>query len=110
MRLFWGVANIGDDSNAFFCLSKEAAERGSVFLYSGHSRVGSLDLQYMSDQIGAPIKVNRGQYHIYGFFGCSSYSYYNLSYFAAEGRRTPIPTAPRTPTSSLTASRVLSMT
>ena len=84
VRLFWGVANIGEESNAFYCMVKEAAERGSVFLYSGHSRVGGLDLQYMSDQMGSPIKMNQGQYQIYGFFGCSSYSYYNLSYFAAK--------------------------
>ena len=83
-HLFWGVSNIGDDSNAFFCLTKEAAERGSVFLYSGHSRVGGLDLTYMGDQIGSPIKVDHSQYQIYGFFGCSSYSYYNLSYLAAK--------------------------
>lgn len=84
VRLFWGIANIGDESNAFFCMMKEAAERGSVFLYSGHSRVGGLDLEYMGDQIGSPIKMNDRQYQIYGFFGCSSYSYYNLSYFAAK--------------------------
>jgi hypothetical protein len=84
VRLFWGVANIGDESNAFFCMMKEAAERGSMFLYSGHSRVGGLDLKYMGDQIGSPIKVNHSQYQIYGFFGCSSYGYYNLSYFAAK--------------------------
>ena len=84
VRLFWGIANIGEESNAFFCMAKEAAERGSVFLYSGHSRVGGLDLEYMGNQIGSPIKVNRSQYQIYGFFGCSSYSYYNLSYFAAK--------------------------
>jgi hypothetical protein len=84
VRLFWGVANIGEESRAFFCMAKEAAERSSVFLYFGHSRVGGLDLAYMGDQIGAPIKVNNNQYQIYGFFGCSSYSYYNLSYFAAK--------------------------
>ncbi|MBN9085396.1 MAG: hypothetical protein J0J01_00690 [Reyranella sp.] len=87
VRLFWGVANIGDESNAFFCMAKEAAERGSVFLYSGHSRVGGLDLDYMSSQIGSPIKANHSQYQIYGFFGCSSYSYYNLSYFAAKASK-----------------------
>jgi hypothetical protein len=88
VRLFWGVANLGDESNAFYCMAKEAAERGSVFLYAGHSRVGGLDLQYMGDQIGSPIKVNDSQYQIYGFFGCSSYSYYNLSYFAAKASKT----------------------
>ena len=87
VRLFWGVANIGDESNAFFCMAKEAAERGSVFLYSGHSRVGGLDLKYMGDQIGSSIKMNHDQYHIYGFFGCSSYSYYNLSYFGAKASK-----------------------
>ncbi len=84
VRLFWGVTNIGEDSVAFFCMAKEAAERGSVFLYAGHSRVGLLDLAYMGEQIGAPIRMNRDQYQIYAFFGCSSYSYYNLSYFAAK--------------------------
>jgi hypothetical protein len=84
VRLFWGIANAGDESNAFFCMMKEAAERGSVLIYSGHSRIGALDLKYMSDQIGSPIKMNPSQYQIYGFFGCSSYGYYNLSYFAAR--------------------------
>jgi hypothetical protein len=88
VRLFWGVTNIGEDSVAFFCMAKEAAERGSVFLYAGHSRVGLLDLKYMGDQIGASIKMNNDQYQIYGFFGCSSYSYYNLSYFAAKASKT----------------------
>lgn len=83
-RLFWGVTNIGEDSVAFFCMAKEAAERGSVFLYAGHSRVGLLDLAYMGEQIGTPIRMNKDQYQIYAFFGCSSYSYYNLSYFAAK--------------------------
>jgi hypothetical protein len=83
-RLFWGVTNIGEDSVAFFCMAKEAAERGSVFLYAGHSRVGLLDLAYMGEQIGAPIRMDKEQYQIYAFFGCSSYSYYNLSYFAAK--------------------------
>jgi len=86
-RLFWGVANLGDESNAFYCMVKEAAERGSVFLYFGHSRVGGLDIKYMGDQIGSPIKVNQSQYQIYGFFGCSSYSYYNLSYFEAKATK-----------------------
>ena len=88
VRLFWGVTNIGEDSNAFFCMAKEAAERGSMFLYAGHSRVGLLDLKYMGDRIGSPIKMNQSQYQIYGFFGCSSYSYYNLSYFATKASNT----------------------
>lgn len=87
VRLFWGVTNIGEDGVAFFCMAKEAAERCSVFLYSGHSRVGLLDLAYMGEQIGAPININDDQYQIYGFFGCSSYSYYNLSYFAAKASK-----------------------
>lgn len=87
VRLFWGVTNIGEDSVAFFCMAKEAAERGSVFLYAGHSRVGLLDLTYMGEQIGTPIKMNKDQYQIYAFFGCSSYSYYNLSYFAAKATK-----------------------
>jgi hypothetical protein len=87
VRLFWGVTDIGDEGNAFFCMAKEAAERGSMFLYAGHSRVGLLDLKYMGDQIGSPIKMNHDQYQIYGFFGCSSYAYYNLSYFAAKASK-----------------------
>ena len=87
VRMFWGVANIGDESNAFFCMVKEAAERSAVFVYSGHSRVGGLDLDYMGTQLDTPIKMNPGQSQIYAFFGCSSYSYYNLSYFAAKASK-----------------------
>ncbi|MBV8407164.1 MAG: hypothetical protein JOY64_06010 [Alphaproteobacteria bacterium] len=87
VRLFWGVTDIGDEGNAFFCMAKEAAERGSMFLYAGHSRVGLLDLKYMGDQIGSPIKMNQDQYQIYGFFGCSSYNYYNRSYFEAKASK-----------------------
>jgi hypothetical protein len=87
VRLFWGVTDIGDEGNAFFCMAKEAAERGSMFLYAGHSRVGLLDLKYMGDQIGSPIKMNHDQYQIYGFFGCSSYNYYNLAYFEAKASK-----------------------
>jgi hypothetical protein len=87
VRLFWGITNIGEDSVAFFCMAKEASERGSVFLYAGHSRVGLLDLTYMDEQIGTPIRMNKDQYQIYAFFGCSSYSYYNLSYFAAKATK-----------------------
>jgi hypothetical protein len=32
--------------------------------------------------------MNNDQYQIFGFFGCSSYSYYNLSYFAAKASKT----------------------
>ena len=87
VRMFWGVANIGDESNAFFCMVKEAAERSAVFVYSGHSRVGGLDLDYMGTQLDTPIKMNPGQSQIYAFFGCSSYSYYNLSYVAAKASK-----------------------
>lgn len=84
VRLFWGVANLGDESSAFYCMVKEAADKGSMFLYSGHSRVGGLDLSYMSYILGQLIALNPNQYQIFGFFGCSSYGYYNLSYFASK--------------------------
>jgi hypothetical protein len=45
---------IGEDSVAFFCIAKEAAERGSVFLQAGHSCVGLPDRACMSEQIGTP--------------------------------------------------------
>ena len=35
-------------------------------------------------RVHAPIRMNPSQYQIYGFFGCSSYGYYNLSYFASR--------------------------
>ena len=92
VRLFWGVTNIGDESNAFFCMVKEAAERGSVFLYSGHSRVGGLDLTYMGDQIGSPIKVNTGQYQIYGFSAARATAT-TISPTSRRKPRTPILTA-----------------
>lgn len=84
VRMFWGVVNLGDESSAFYCTLKHGVENGSILLYAGHSRVGGLDLNYMSYIIGQPIVMNPNQYQIFGFFGCSSYSYYNRSYFAAR--------------------------
>lgn len=84
IRLFWGVANLGDESAAYYCMVKEAVEKGSIYLYSGHSRVGGLNLGDISHFIGQPIVPNKNQYQIYAFFGCSSYGYYNLSYFNAK--------------------------
>ena len=55
--------------------------------HRGAARVGGLDLDYMGTQLDTPIKMNPGQSQIYAFFGCSSYSYYNLSYFAAKASK-----------------------
>ena len=84
VRLFWGVANLGPESNAYYCMVKEAVERSSIMLYSGHSRVGGLQLSDIGHFIGKPIVPASNQYQIYGFFGCSSYGYYNVSYFKAK--------------------------
>ncbi len=84
IRLFWGVANLGQESSAYYCMVKEAVEKGSLLLYSGHSRVGGLQLSDISHFIGQPIIPNKNQYQIYAFFGCSSYGYYNVSYFKAK--------------------------
>lgn len=84
VRLFWGVANLGAESAAYYCLVKEAVEKASVMLYSGHSRVGGLNLSDIGHFIGQPIIPNPNQYQIYAFFGCSSYGYYNVSYFKAK--------------------------
>ena len=85
VRLFWGVANLFDESSAFYCMVKEGAERSSVFMYSGHSRIGGLDISAMEQVIGQPIRFNQNQYQIFAFFGCSSYGYYNKAYFEAKG-------------------------
>lgn len=84
IRLFWGVASIFDESSAYYCMIKEAVEKSSIYLYSGHSRLGDVTFDYVKQILNQPVRVNRDQYQIFGFFGCSSYSYYNLSYFAEK--------------------------
>ena len=88
VRLFWGITNIGEDSKAFFCMAKEAAERGSVFLYSGHSRVGLLDLTYMGEQIGAPLELydRPANRFVAGFIGSPAMNFLPGERIAQVGR------------------------
>lgn len=89
VRMFWGIADFGiaelsQASRAFYCTIKEGAERGSVLLYSGHSRVGLLTLEYVSQILQRPISAARDRYQIFGFLGCSGYGHYTLSYLNAK--------------------------
>ena len=81
-RFFFGPSAINEDSLAFHWFYKDAIENSSVMIYGGHSGLGGhLDLNSIEANLGEPIKFPKNKYQIYFFDSCTSYKYYNQSYF-----------------------------
>lgn len=81
-RFFFGPTAIDEDSLAFHWFYKDAIENSSVMIYSGHSGLGGhLDLDSIEQSLGVAIKFNTKKYQIFFFDSCTSYKYYNQSYF-----------------------------
>lgn len=81
-RFFFGPSAINEDSLAFHWFYKDAIENASVMIYGGHSGLGGhLDLNSIEASLGEPIKFPKNKYQIYFFDSCTSYKYYNQSYF-----------------------------
>ncbi len=58
-----------------------ALETSDIFVYDGHSGLGAnLALEYFPE-----INFNQKLYQLFFFNGCSSYPYYNETYFEAKG-------------------------
>lgn len=88
VRLFFGPSGIDEeDRSAFHYFYKDALEHGSVVIYDGHSGLGGhLDLETIESENGFKIRFNPN-YQILFFNSCSSYTYYNLAYFARKETR-----------------------
>lgn len=88
VRLFFGPTGINEteEGNApFHYFYKDALENDSVVVYDGHSGLGGhLDLAGIEEAEGFKINMSPDD-QIYFFNSCSSYTYYNNSYFERKG-------------------------
>lgn len=58
------------------------SEAADIFVYSGHSGLGGyLAPEQFGKRFGSKIELLKDKYQILAFQGCSSYAYYNHSYF-----------------------------
>lgn len=85
VRLFFGPSGIDEDSSAFHFFLKDAIENASIVIYDGHSGLGGhLDLESIEDAEGFKIRPPRDRYQIYFFNSCTSYTYYNTTFFGLK--------------------------
>jgi hypothetical protein len=86
--MFFGKAGIDENSKGFHYFFRKALKEYSVVIYDGHSGLGGhlyLDgiEELRSEQSGKPFRFELPicKYQILYFNSCSSYSYYNASFF-----------------------------
>ncbi len=88
VRLFFGPSGIDEveeGNAAFHYFYKDALENDSIVVYDGHSGLGGhLDLDGIEEARGFKINMSPDD-QIYFFNSCSSYTYYNNSYFERKG-------------------------
>ena len=91
VRLFFGQTGIDEEAAGFHYFFRDALKSSSVMIYNGHSGLGGhLDLQAIADLHGFRIAPNKNRYQIYFFNSCTSYTYYNTTYFnrkRAKGKK-----------------------
>lgn len=88
LRIMFGPSGLYDDSAAFHWFFKDGLENSAVFIYDGHSGLGSyLDVGQIEQLRGFKFQLPRDRYQIYFFNGCSTYPYYNSMFF--ERKMTP---------------------
>ena len=82
IRLFFGPSEMDELSQTFHYFFKDAIENSSVMIYDGHSGLGEyLDLERMEQEEGFEMQPHQARYQIYYFNSCSSYPYYNSTFF-----------------------------
>ncbi len=82
IHMFFGQTGSDEQSRAFRLYYKRALEKSAVLIYNGHSGLGShLSIPTIESLEGLDVDLPRGKYQIYFFNSCSSYTYYNRSYF-----------------------------
>jgi len=80
-RFMFAPTGISEESLGFHWFFKDALEKSSIMIYSGHSGLGGhLDLDSIESNLGETIKFNPKKYQIYFFDSCTSYRYYNTMY------------------------------
>jgi len=80
---------VKSDTVEFAQLAVNGLENSDIFLYNGHSGLGSyLDPKKLAEAVGKEtLSLPTRKYQILYFNGCSTYAYYNVPFF--ELKRTP---------------------
>jgi len=94
-RIFFGETGIDEASTGFHYFFRDALRNASVMVYNGHSGLGGhLDLKAIADLQGFRVAPNPNRYQIYFFNSCTSYTYYNTTYFNRKRGRNARKTDP----------------
>lgn len=73
------------DSPEFLTTAAEGLESGDIFIYDGHSGLGSyLNLPRFEQHLGRRLKLPLEKSQIFYFNGCSTFPYYNADYFGLK--------------------------
>lgn len=82
VRMFFGPSDIGGDSRPFHYFLKDAFDHAGVLIYDGHSGLGGhLNLRAIERLQGISMAMNKDRYQIFFINSCTSYTYYNNTYF-----------------------------
>jgi hypothetical protein len=82
------VALFMSNSKEFTAYGREGLENADVFIYNGHSGLGG----HLPPTRFAPLKLPN-KYQVFVFNGCSTFAYYNETYFAKKEEATGKPGA-----------------
>ncbi len=81
VRLFYGDS-ADASASAFFVLYEDSLKNDAMMVYDGHSGLGDyLSLENLKKDRGMTPKSDPSIYQIFFFNSCTSYAYYNDSYF-----------------------------
>jgi hypothetical protein len=76
---------VDPDSPEFLTTAADGLETGDIFIYDGHSGLGSyLNLPRFEKYLGRKLKLPLEKSQIFYFNGCSTFPYYNADYFALK--------------------------
>jgi hypothetical protein len=76
---------VDPDSPEFLTTAADGLETGDIFIYDGHSGLGSyLNLPRFEKHLGRKLKLPLEKSQIFYFNGCSTFPYYNADYFALK--------------------------
>jgi len=85
VTMFFGASGIDEASASFHYFYKRSLEESTMMIYAGHSGLGGhLDLATIESIRGFSIQPSKEKYQIYYFNSCTSYTYYNSTYFGRK--------------------------
>ena len=82
VTLFFGKSDISEASWGFDYYLKRGWEKSAVTIYDGHSGLGTnLVIPMLERKMGVRFNIPKERYQIFYANSCSSYAYYNKSFF-----------------------------